>query len=262
MTIAVKAPTRDDRAAVDKAFSLLTAFGDRGRSGIGVSELARRANLSKSTAFRVLGMLERNSMVEKVGTRYRLGVRLHELGRSMYTPEHERIRDHLLPFLTDLFRITEHTVHLGVLDATDVFYLAKLYGHRSVWAPSRIGGRLPAHCTALGKVLLAYDHAATVEAISLPLASLTPHSVTDPTALEAELGDIRRTGIAVEREESRLNVNCIAAPIFSRSGQMCAAMSVAAPAGTDLHPLEVRLRRVCASAGQHLGRRGATTSAS
>lgn len=64
---------RDDRAAIDKAFSLLVAFGDQASSGLGVSELARRTNLSKSTAYRVLGMLERNDMVERIGTAYRLG---------------------------------------------------------------------------------------------------------------------------------------------------------------------------------------------
>jgi IclR helix-turn-helix domain len=65
---AVLDSVRDDRAAVDKAFSLLVAFGDEASTGVGVSELARRASLSKSTAYRVLGMLERNAMVERIGT--------------------------------------------------------------------------------------------------------------------------------------------------------------------------------------------------
>ena len=83
MTTSVAEPVRDDRAAVDKAISLLVAFGDQASSGLGVTELARRAQMSKSTAYRVLGMLERNAVVERVGTGYRLGSRLHELGRAV-----------------------------------------------------------------------------------------------------------------------------------------------------------------------------------
>lgn len=73
MTMTIVEPARDDRAAIDKAFSLLVAFGSDAATGLGVSELARRTRLSKSTAFRVLGMLERNAMVERVGKNYRLG---------------------------------------------------------------------------------------------------------------------------------------------------------------------------------------------
>src|SRR5690242_17641721 len=130
MTVSVAEPVRDDRAAVDKAISLLVAFGEQASTGVGVSELARRADLSKSTAFRVLGMLERNGVVERIGTGYRLGARLHQLGQAVYSPEHERVRDLLLPFLTDLYEMTRHTVHLAALHDTDVVYLAKLYGHR------------------------------------------------------------------------------------------------------------------------------------
>ena len=90
---AVLESVRDDRAAVDKAFSLLVAFGDEASTGVGVRELARRASLSKTTAHRLLGMLERNAMVERIGTSYRLGPRLHELGLAVYPRSHERVRD-------------------------------------------------------------------------------------------------------------------------------------------------------------------------
>ncbi|MYZ34438.1 MULTISPECIES: helix-turn-helix domain-containing protein, partial [unclassified Streptomyces] len=141
MTSAFDVPLRDDRAAVDKAISLLVALGDRTNAGAGVSELARRSRLSKSTAHRVLGMLERNGVVERVGTGYRLGERLHDLGRAVYAPGSETARDLLLPYLADLYETTRETVHLSVLHGSFVVYLAKLYGHRSGPVPSRIGGR-------------------------------------------------------------------------------------------------------------------------
>jgi IclR family transcriptional regulator, KDG regulon repressor len=254
MTVAVMETMRDDRAAIDKAFSLLVAFGDDASTGLGVSELARRTSLSKSTAFRVLGMLERNAMVERIGTSYRLGSRLHDLGRAVYAPGHDRLRDVLLPYLTELFEATRHTVHLATLHGTDVLYLAKLYGHRTVTAPSRIGGRLPATCTSIGKVLLAYDPDAAAAALAAPLSRLTPRSIVDPAVLGQELSAIRREGVATDIEESRIGVQCVAAPVLGRNGRPMAALSVSAPIGTDMRPLTAALRRLCACAAQGLNR--------
>jgi DNA-binding IclR family transcriptional regulator len=247
---AVLDSVRDDRAAVDKAFSLLTAFGDEASTGVGVSELARRTGLSKSTAYRVLGMLERNAMVERIGTNYRLGSRLHELGLAVYPPGHEQVRHQLMPFVTELFEATHQTVHLAMLHGTDVVYLAKLYGHRNAVAPSRIGGRLPAHCTAVGKVLLAYDPAAVERFTNIPLTALTARSITDRNELARALDRVRREGVATEREESRPGLGCVAAPVFGRSGLPIAALSVSVPLSADLRPLTHSLRRVCASASR------------
>src|ERR1700741_4247629 len=211
-------PIRDDRAAIDKAICLLSALGEYRGWGLGVSEVARRSQVSKSTAFRVLGMLERNAMVERVGAKYRLGARLHELGKNVYAPGQERLRDLLLPFLADLYETTRHTVHLASLHGTDVVYLAKLYGHRTIAAPSRIGDRLASHCTAIGKVLLAYDPAAATEALSTPLHRLTHHSICDADELAAELVRVRRDGVAVDHEESQPGLACVAAPVMGRYG--------------------------------------------
>jgi DNA-binding IclR family transcriptional regulator len=255
MTVSVAEPVRDDRAAIDKAISLLVAFGDRASTGLGVSELARRAQLSKSTAFRVLGMLERNGVVERVGTNYRLGARLHELGRAVYAPGHERIRDLLTPFVIDLYELTRETVQLATLHGTEVVYLAKLYGHRPVPSPSRIGGRLPAHCTAVGKALLAYDPDAAAAALCVPLRRFTAHTITDPVMLAAELDTIRREGIAFDNEESQLGLNCVAAPVISPRGGVVAALSISGPRGRiDTRRLATDLRRVSASASQATAR--------
>jgi IclR family KDG regulon transcriptional repressor len=245
---------RDDRAAVDKAFSLLGAFGEQGGAGLGVSELARRAGLSKSTAFRVLGMLERNAMVERSGTDYRLGTRLRELGRTEYARNQERIRDALLPYLTELYGLTQHTVHLATLQGTDVVYLAKLYGRRTVSAPSRIGGRLPAHCTAVGKLLLAYEPAAASQALSEPLRPMTARSTCTRDQLVTDMRAVLRDGVAFDYEGSQLGVNCVAAPVFARGGHPLAALSVSAPRGVDISALSTVLRRVCAAASQDMSR--------
>ncbi|MFI7636117.1 IclR family transcriptional regulator [Nonomuraea sp. NPDC049400] len=249
------AAIRDDRAAIDKAVSLLISFGDQAGTGLGVSELARRAELSKSTAFRVLGMLERNGVVEKVAGKYRLGQRLHELGRHVYVPDHDRIRDLLIPFLTDLYELTRETVHLAALHATDVVYLSKLYGHRQVRSPSRIGGRVPAHCTAVGKVLLAYDHDALERVLASDLRAFTPHTITDPGRLAASIAEIRRTGVAFDDEESTVGLCCVAVPVMGRGGKAVAAMSVSGPTGRlDTRAQAPALRRVSAAAALALAR--------
>lgn len=253
MTVSIAEQGRDDRAAVDKAISLLVSFGDHGCTGVGVSELARRAQLSKSTAFRVLGMLERNGVVERVGRNYRLGARLHELGRTVYAPGQERVRDLLIPFLTDLYELTRETVHLATLHGNEVVYLAKLHGHRPAPAPSRIGGRMPAHCTAIGKVLLAYDPDATAHALSTPLHRFTARTITDPAALASELDAIRRDGIAFDDEESLVGLSCVAVPVMGRGGRPLAAFSVAGPTDRiDTRRHSVHLRRISATAARVL----------
>ncbi|MDO0932218.1 IclR family transcriptional regulator [Streptomyces sp. DG2A-72] len=262
MTATLAGPARDDRAAVDKAISLLVALGDRFGGETGVSELARRAQMSKSTAYRVLGMLERNGVVERVGTDYRLGERLHHLGKAVYAPGSESVRDVLLPYLADLYEATRETVHLAVLDGPHVVYLAKLYGHRPAPVPSRIGGRLPAYATAVGKVLLAYDSQAAERALSEPLRPFTPSTLTDPDALSAELDGIRRTGVSLDNEEYQPGLACVAAPVLNRAGRAVAALSIAGRLGQiDTRRLSAQARRVAAAASQAWAARAAQQQA-
>lgn len=227
----MRRPTRDHghgdrRNSVDKAMELLQVFGPQGHVGVGVSELARRSRMSKSTAFRLLGILERNGAVERVGQGYRLGSSLHELGSLVYAQGHDRVRDLLTPFLAELYEATHETVHLAVLHGTDVVYLNKLHGHRTVASPSRIGGRIPAHATAVGKVLLACDDRAGALAVTAPLAARTPRTITDPGVLDGELAEIRVRGVALDRDEVVPGLSCVAAAVVGPDGRAVAAMSV------------------------------------
>ena len=244
---------RDDRAAIDKAVSLLACFGEDGVAGVGVSELARRARLSKSTTHRVLATLERNEVIERVGTGYRLGTRLHELGHTMYAPGQEELRDILIPFLADLYATTQETVHLAALYGTDVVYLAKLYGHRQLPSPARIGHRIPAHCTAVGKAMLAYNPDATDSALAGSLRRYTEQTIIEPMALVAELASVRRLGVAIENGEVQRGLSCIAVPVISRSGRPVAALSVSGQSGRlDVRSHAATLRRIADKAARAL----------
>lgn len=246
---------RDERATIDKAVSLLVSFGDQASSGVGGSELARRTGLSKTTAFRVLGMLERNGVVERVGQQYRLGQRLHELGSHVYSPEHDQIRDALTPFVTELYERTHQTVHLAALYGTDVVYLAKLYGLRQVPTPSRIGGRVPAHGTAVGKALLAHDPSALKAAVDSGLSAITRVTVTDPDLLEQRLAEVRSRGVAYDIEEVRNGLFCVAMPILTRTGRPLAALSVSVATAADLRRVEPALRDVAGRANRFVAAR-------
>lgn len=220
---------QETRGAVDKAFDLLKAFGDDSSVGVGVSELARRSGMSKSTAFRLLSTLVANGAVEKAGDVYRIGPLFFDFAKSANTQDQKQIGELLTPFLASLFERTRQTVHLGYMVGTEVVYANKLFSVRSVQAPSRIGGRVPAFCTGVGKAIMAWDEDKIEEVIAAGLPQWTPHTITDPEKLRMVLAQVRDEGVAYDREEINLGLNCVAAPIFGRGHVPVAAISVSGP---------------------------------
>lgn len=241
----------DNRSSVDKAFSLLRAFKTDDAAGVGVSELARRANLSKSTAHRLLATLVLNEAVQKAGDVYRIGPLFTELTREKASPQSELVSELLTPFLAALFERTRMTVHLGYLTGTDVAYANKLFSLRGVETPSRIGGRVPGYATGVGKAILAWDDNLIEAAIAKGLARWTPNTITDPNEFRKVLAQIREEGVSYDREEISMGLSCIAAPVFGNESVPVAAMSVSGPTGS-FNPEDHRqvLRKICAAASK------------
>ena len=211
---------------LDKAAALLDAFHPAGGS-FRLTELAAQAGLSKTTAFRLAGDLVRLGFLERTGQRYRLGGKLFELGTLV--PRRLDLRQTALPFLHDLFESTRQTVHFGVRDGGEIVYLERIHGHDPLLLPSRIGGRLPLTCTAIGKALLAFsDQEATESLLAEPLPQLTRYSITDPLSLRTALEQTQVSGLAYEDQEAVLGVSCLAAPVFAGPVAV-AALSVAVP---------------------------------
>ncbi|MGJ3510019.1 IclR family transcriptional regulator [Enemella sp. A6] len=241
---------RDQRGAIDKAVALLRAFADQSASGLGVRELARLTGMSKSTAFRILATLEANDLVERAGTKYRLGPLIQDLQAPDATPEVAAARDALTPYLAHLYERTRSTVHLAILRGTEVSYLNKLHGLHQVISASRVGGRVPSYCTAVGKALLAWHPEVAAEVMAGEMPAWTANTITDPIDLRAELATIRDTGIAHDRAEITEGLYCVAAPVLA-GGTAVAALSISGlpESGPTEQQLDA-LTRVCRSAGR------------
>jgi DNA-binding IclR family transcriptional regulator len=140
--------------------------------------------------------------------------------------------------MEDLYELTHETVQLAVLDGANVVYIEILSGHRKVPSPSRRGGRMPAYCTAVGKVLLAFSEQAreTLPTPDVRLPARTPNTITDVPTLINELHEVRRTGLAFDREEAAVGLTCVAAPVLVSGGKVLAALSVSMPADGSLTP--------------------------
>lgn len=199
----------------------------------GVSEVAGALGIAKSSAHALLATLDDIGLVRRlVDGRYRLGWRILELNRTL-----RHNTDFLGPHRVRLREIAGNlhgTVHVGALHGREVIYLDKVAGARGpVITESGIGLAMPAHCTGLGKVLLAALDPVDADAV-LALHGLprrTAATITDAARLRDELERIRRSGYAYDLEESVPALCCVAAPIRDRRGDVEAAISLTVPAG-------------------------------
>lgn len=236
--------------SVAKALHLLSAFR-KARADLSLSELSRRAQMPKSTAFRLLAELEQSGFVARNGTKYRLGVSCFELGARYSMCRPQGLRDSAIHFLSHLHTTTGLTAHLAVLDGPEILYVEKVHGPTTPLVRTMPGQRNPASCTALGKALLAFGEQDAIDtALAAGLVRATAHSITDPARFTAELGRIRESGVAYDRQEFRRGWVCVAAPIIVH-GTVEAAVSVSGPtAGARWERTEALVRRAAAGISQ------------
>lgn len=243
-------------SSVRNAARLLKAFSSRDPE-FGVTELASRLGLGKSTVHRVLATLVDEDLIEQDAEtgRYRLGLAIHDLGgASANTDLHAAV---LMP-MSVLRNRTGETVHVGVLDGRDVVYVERLDSPHTLRLFLEVGRRSAAHSTSTGKCLLANLPPDRLDAMlaGWDLPAKTPHTVTDQAALRRQLQDVRRRGYAVNRSESELGVLSAAAPIRDVTGRVVAAMSVAGPAPRmepALPRVSTAVREAAAVASRRLG---------
>lgn len=247
-------PGRDDDmlGVLDRMTIIFEAFDDD--QGLGLSELALRAGLPKSTVSRLVSGLVRQRYLERDGKLIYLGLRLFELGQLAEMPR--ELRYAALPVMANLRSETGHTVHLAIREGHEMMHIAIMRGRDAAAPAARIGGRIPAHATALGKAVLAHSDDREM-VISGALTARTPQTITDPERLLSQLAETRRLGFATEVRESSPEVACVASPVFSPAGAVIAAISVCVPVA-DFAPdrLAPRVRTAARALEHRLALRG------
>lgn len=214
---------RKGTQALERGLQLLEAVA----SGItDLESLSRTLETSRSTTHRLASTLVRMRFLSHAARQgYSIGPRVIELGFHAHSELH--LPSIAQPYLAELARVTRETVHLGVLDGSEVIYIDKVAGSREVQMASRIGHRMPAQTTSLGKVLLAGLPPSERSDRIIPGLKRTPSTIDSVEALEEELRRVSVQGYALDLEENEMNIRCIAAPIRDASGDVVAAVSIA-----------------------------------
>jgi IclR family KDG regulon transcriptional repressor len=200
---------------------------------ISVPEITERLGLPRTTVHELVATLaERCYLIAVPGqpTRYRLGLPLFLLGSSF--AERLDLAGEAAQVAAEVAAGCDETVHVALLEGTEVVYIAKVDSTHPVRMVSAVGRRLPAHCTAVGKMLLS---ALTTDGVDAryprdrKLPAMTPNSITSPAKLRSHLSTVRSAGVAYDDCESNDAVYCVAAGVYDRTGAMVAAMSISVP---------------------------------
>lgn len=239
--------------SVGKAAMLLTAFGAMDGAGT-LTELALHAGVSKPTAHRLLSLLQGAGLVERRGTAYTLTSMVFQLGSLARGGQLDVIRRAAAPHLGRLQSLNAARVTLCVLDGPEVLVLDQWDFRRPNAGENPSQRRVPVHATASGKALVAYQDAEVVdEVLSDSLQSYTRATITRHDAFRHELARVREAGLALDRQEGKDGLICLALPVRDRGGSVVAAVSLSGPATTfDPRRAEPSLRHCAGAIGRDL----------
>jgi DNA-binding IclR family transcriptional regulator len=223
--------------AVERALDILLCFS-RQTPELSMTQIAEQIGIHKSTVHRLLATLEARRFVQRdpeTGI-YRLGIRLLQM--AYLTLEQNDLRRIATPFLRYLCDQYLETIHLAVLDDTDVVYTNIIESPQRVKLAASLGQRLPAFATASGKAILAFTSEEKVRQIlRRGMPRYTQTTLLSPEALFNDLRQIREQGFALSEAEYEEGINAVAAPIFDPDGQPVASVAIAGPAYRLSHQL-------------------------
>jgi IclR family KDG regulon transcriptional repressor len=216
-------------AAVLKVFAILQALSENDE--IGVSELSVRLAMPKATVYRFLQTMKTLGFVrqEADSERYGLAMKLYELGtKALQYPQLVEMARHRMQMLAD---VTGETVHLGTLIESEIIYVHKVDSRHMLGMYSKVGRRAPLHNTAIGKVLMAWEHPERRELImqGMDFKRFRDKTITTKEAYLAELERTRAQGFGEDREEFDEHICCLGVPIFDRLNHPVAGLSVSFP---------------------------------
>ncbi|NLG32158.1 MAG: IclR family transcriptional regulator [Syntrophomonadaceae bacterium] len=223
--------------SVNRALSILKLYDHRKKEW-GISEISRELQMPKSTVYSLVRALVAEDFLRQTATgKYCLGIRLFELGR-IYSEGNE-LTAVSAPMVDYLINKYKQTVHVAIYAGRRAVFVVNKKGEEDSGYSTftRTGYDIPAYCTAVGKVLLAWqsqehiNHYLKTEA----LTAFTHNTITDAERLREEINSIRNQGYAIDRQETILGLGCIAAPIIGHSGQIVAAISISGDVNTILY---------------------------
>jgi DNA-binding IclR family transcriptional regulator len=241
-----------------RGLRLLDAFGATDVE-LSLSELAARTGLPKATAYRLLHELVGWGGLERTDRGYRLGMSLFMLGQRV--PRHRELREAALPYLEDLYEATHENVHLAVFSDACTLFLEKVSGRDSMSIGSRVGIRMPAYCTATGKVFLAFGPPEYLrQVLAAGLVRHTPRTIVMPGLLQQDLARTVERGYGVNHEEAEVGVSAVAAPVLNHNHRVIAAISITGYAASlDVERLAPAVRTASLALSRDLARHPATT---
>ncbi len=223
-------------SALLKASEILEYLLQKGEASF--TEIHTDLEHPKSSTYKTISTLESLGYVRAIGqgSKYTLGLRLIELGSK--AASQVDLTTEARPLIKKLSDETQRTCHLGILDGSEVIYLLKENVHGSISIDTWAGKRVGVYCTAMGKVLLAWQGEKDIERIlkKVEFVKFAPNTRVDPEEIIASLVEVRRRGWATDDEESSKMVRCVAAPVRNTTGRVCAALSIATL--TDLDSYE------------------------
>lgn len=208
-----------------RGLKILALLGQT-ENGSTITEVAEYLGIDKGSASRLVSTLAQYGYVEKddISRRYHVGPQVVSLSRSVLT--RLPMREAAKPYLRQMMERTGECAHLAVPAQGKVLYIDQVESPVTLRVNAQVGTMNPMHCTALGKVLLAYGD----QEIPIDLAPYTPKTITDPETLLRHFEEIRQLGYAVDDEEFDLGVRCIAVPVFDFRGKAVGAIGISGPA--------------------------------
>ncbi|HTZ85973.1 MAG TPA: IclR family transcriptional regulator [Solirubrobacteraceae bacterium] len=219
--------------SLERGLAILSCFTPK-RPVLGIADIADELGMSRSTTHRyVITLLALGYLEQGASRKYRLGLRVTDLGMSALNST--GIREHAQPYLEELRQRTSYTVSLAVLDGPEILYVDRARsfrrGHDQAGLDLRTGSRLPAYCTAMGKLLLANLPEADQRELlaQIKLSKSGPNTITSKKALREELDDVLEANFAVDDEELAKDLYSIAAPVRNEARQVVAAVDIAVP---------------------------------
>lgn len=215
---------------VERALFILECFR-ADEPELSITDISARLGIAKGTVYRFLATLAAKGYVEQdsVSKRYRLGLKVMELGRMVEAGLD--VRQRALSYLHKLSEETGENVNLAVLSGAEIVYLERIVSRQFLTMSLRVGSHLPAQVSSMGKAIMAYLPEDAREEIlrSVKYEALTARSITAPEALRAELSAVAQRGYALNDEELTLGLRTVAAPVFRHGGEVIAAVNVSGP---------------------------------